>query len=89
MSVLSKTTVLATELKYYEQQKSELLEHHKDQYVLIKGNELVGVFPTEEAAFTAGVEQLGNVPFLIQLVRENEEFIQHPSLAVGIISAHS
>jgi len=81
--------VLDTELKYYENMKAELLAHHEGQYALIKGNQLVGTFSTLEEAFTAGVEHFGNVPFLIQFVQEEEEIIQHPSLAVGIISAHS
>lgn len=81
--------VLDMELKYYENMKAELLAHHRGQYALIKGNQLVGTFSTLEEAFTAGVEQFGNVAFLIQFVQEEEEFIQHPSLAVGIISAHS
>ena len=80
--------VLEVELKYYEEQKPELLAHYKGQYVLIKETKLIGVFSTDEEAFTAGVDQLGNVPFLIQWVREDEEFIQQPSLSVGIISAH-
>ena len=80
--------VLEAELQYYEEQRSNLLAHHKGQYVLIKWNQLVGVFLTEEGAFAAGIEQLGNVPFLIQSVREDQEFVQQPSLGVGIISAH-
>jgi hypothetical protein len=81
--------VLEVELKYYAEQKPDLLKHHKNQYVLIKGDQLVRAFSTAEEAFTAGVKQFGKVPFLIQLVREDEKLIQQPSLAVGIISAHS
>ena len=79
---------LETELQYYEEQKAELLKHYEGQFALIRGAELVGTFTTHEEAFTAGVENFGNVPFLIQTIEEETEFIQHPSLAVGIISAH-
>ena len=81
--------VLEAELKYYEEQKQELLAHHEGQFALIKGDQLVGVFSTEDEAFNVGVAKLGNVPFLIQSVQVNEEFIQQPALAVGMISAHS
>ena len=65
------------------------LAHHEGQFALIKGDQLVGVFSTEDEAFNVGVAKLGNVPFLIQSIQVNEEFIQQPALAVGIISAHS
>ena len=81
--------VLEAELKYYEEQKQELLAHHEGQFALIKGGQLVGVFSSEDEAFNVGVAKLGNVPFLIQLVQVKEEFIQQPALAVGLISAHS
>ena len=81
--------VLETELNYYEERKAELLAQYKGQFALIKDCQLVGVFPTDEEAFTAGVEQFGNVPFLIQELQEDEQFIQQPALAVGLISANS
>ena len=79
--------VLDVELSFYQSTKAELLKHYTGQYALIKGQELVGTFSTHEQAFSAGVQKFGNVPFLVQSIQEEEEFIQHPSLAVGIISA--
>ena len=81
--------VLQIELKYYSDQKVELLKHHKGQIALIKAAKLEGTFTTHEEAFSAGVQKFGNVPFLIQHIQEDDEFVQHPSLSVGIISAHS
>lgn len=80
--------VLEVELKYYLDQKVELLTHYKGQFALIKDAGLEGTFTTHEEAFSAGVEKFGNVPFLIQHIQEEDEFIQHPSLTVGLISAH-
>ena len=79
---------LEMERKYYEEQKVELLKHYKGQFALIKGAQLAGTFTTHKEAFTAGVEKFGNVPFLVQQVEEEQELIQHPSLTVGLISAH-
>ena len=79
--------VLEAELNYYEEQKQGLLLHHRGQIALIKNHELVGVFSNEEDAFTAGVARFGTGPFLVQVIQDDEEFIQLPALTVGLISA--
>ena len=80
---------LETEREYYEEQKTELLKHYESQFALIIGSSLAGTFTTHEEAFNAGVEQFGNVAFLIQQVQERDEVIQYPSLAIGLINANS
>jgi hypothetical protein len=61
---------LDTELKYYKAHKADLLKTYRGQVVLIRGKTLVGVFPTEEEAYQAGIKQFGNLPFLIVRVEE-------------------
>ncbi len=68
---------LGTELKYYESQKANLLTAYKGQVVLIRGETLVGGFPTEEEAYQAGIRLFGNLPFLI--VRVEEGPAPHPA----------
>ena len=80
---------LETEQEYYKEQKVELLKHYEGQFALIVGSRLAGTFTTHREAFNAGVEQFGNVAFLIQQVQERDEVIQYPSLAIGLISANS
>jgi hypothetical protein len=80
---------LQTELEFYNKQKAELLKHHKGQFALIKGAELVGTYTTWAEAFNDGIKQLGNVPFLIRQIQEKDETVQFPALAVGVINAHS
>ena len=80
---------LEEELKRYESMKAELLQHHKGQFALIKGNELLGTFTTQQEAFQAGIKALGNQPFLIKEIKELEDTLQYPALVVGLISAHS
>ena len=79
---------LDIERKYYKDQKVELLKHYLGQFALIMGDELIGTFTTHGEAFNTGVNNFGNVAFLIQKVEVEDEVIQHPSLAVGLISAH-
>jgi len=80
---------LKEELEYFVSVKEDLLKHHRNQYVLIKGKGLVGTYSTFEEAFNDGVKQLGNVPFLVRQVQEKDEVVQFPALAVGAINAHS
>lgn len=80
---------LEVERKFFEEQKAELLKHYDGQFALIMGYRLVGTFTTHGEAFSAGVENFGNVAFLIQRVQDEEEVIQHPSLTIGLISADS
>ena len=46
---------LDTELKYYESHKADLLQAYRGQVVVISGEALLGVFPTEEEAYQAAV----------------------------------
>ena len=68
---------LDTELKYYESHKADFLKAYRGQVALIRGETLVGVFPTEEEAYKAGIKQFGNLPFLIARVEEGPT--PHPS----------
>jgi hypothetical protein len=78
-------TPLERELRYFESHKDELLRHHEGTFVLISDEKLLGAFTSEEQAYRAGLQQLGNRPFLIRRVTQEEEFVQLPALAVGIL----
>jgi hypothetical protein len=80
---------LETEVEFYNSQKNDWLEHYEGKFALIKGKKLLGTYTTWEEAFDAGVQKLGNVPFLIKQVQEKDEVVQFPALAVGAISASS
>jgi predicted ferric reductase len=81
-------TVLEIELEFFTQHKDEWLRYYKGQFALVKGEELIGTFTTRTEAFSAGIGRLGNVPFLIKVVSEEEETVQFPALTVGMINAH-
>ena len=78
---------LERELRYFGTQRCRLLAHHKDQYALIKGDELIGAYTSFEDAFEAGVAKFGNKPFLIKQVLEKDQQIQFPALTAGLITA--
>ncbi len=80
---------LEQELAFFNAHRQKYLEHYRDQFALIKSGKLIGTYTTWEEAFASGVEQLGNVPFLIKPVQEEDEVVQFPALVVGAISADS
>ena len=63
---------LSREYRYYCAHRAELLFHHLNKYVLIKGKELVGIFDNQEKAYVAGLARFGNVPMLIQRVQVDD-----------------
>jgi hypothetical protein len=79
---------LEIETKYFEDHKEEWMEHCEGKYALIKDPEFAGTFDTMEAAYRAGIERFGVVPFLIKKI-QTEEPVQHlPALILGIIHAN-
>ncbi|HET6263097.1 MAG TPA: hypothetical protein VFG99_12795 [Chloroflexia bacterium] len=42
------------------------------QYVLIKGDEILGIFPRQFAAINQGYKQLGRGPFFVKRIVEVE-----------------
>ncbi len=80
--------LLDEELKLFESQHKELLKHHENQFVLISGDKLLGSYTTDLEAYEAGLEQVGNKPFLVKRVVKGEDIERAPALALGLINAN-
>jgi len=78
---------LKKELEYFNRQREELISHYEGQFVLIKGDSLLGSFTTEAEAYEEGLKQLGNQPFLIKQVTKEEEIDRLPALVLGLLNA--
>jgi hypothetical protein len=65
---------LEREIETYRKRLPELLAQ-KGQYVLIHGEEVVGVFPSFEAALEAGYARTLTEPFLVREIRETEKVL--------------
>jgi hypothetical protein len=59
---------LMQELQTFERHKAELLARAEYKYALIKGDEVLGTFETQQDAINSGYRQLGVVPFLVKQV---------------------
>lgn len=66
-------TSLTAEIAMYETHKSQWLKTHRDEFVVIKGNDLLGFFPAFHEAYRAGVEKFGmNTDFLVKRIVPQE-----------------
>ncbi len=64
---------LTVETELYETHKAEWLQSHRDQFVVVKGTDLLGFFVEFHDAYYAGVEKYGiNTDFLVKRVVPQE-----------------
>ena len=83
---MNEKSILQTEREFYDKHRQEYLKLYKGQFVLIKGDKLIGTYTTDAEAYRAGVEQFGNQPFLIKQVLDDDTTVSFPALTVGAIS---
>ena len=75
---------LETELRFFNQQRTRLLQDAPGKFVLVKGESLIGVFDSETAAIRHGYQTLGNVPFLVKKVTEVDIPLNFTSFNLGV-----
>jgi hypothetical protein len=66
------TSILQQELAFFEQHRAEYVSRFPGLFVLIKGQEMHGPFPTAETAYEAGLNRYGLEPFLVKQVLRDE-----------------
>ena len=65
-------TPLKAERKVFDNNIDSWRQTHNGQFVVIKGTEIVGFFPSLQDAFDAGSEQFGLDDFLVeQIISQN------------------
>jgi hypothetical protein len=70
-------TRLSVEIDFYETQKSEWLQDHRDEFVVLKGTDLLGFFPNFHEAYFAGSEKYGaGTDFLVKRVVPQEPLFE-------------
>ena len=67
------TNQLAIEYQYFKDHLGEMLAEHLGEYVLIKGRNIEGFYPTYKDAISSGYKNFGNVPFFVKIVEKEEE----------------
>ena len=64
---------LKKEFQYYLDNQKELVKKYKDRYIVIKGQQVIGDYPTEVEAYDETVKEHELGTFLIQLCLPGKE----------------
>jgi len=80
-------SVLEKELKFFEENKAKWLGIYVGKFVLVKGEEFIGVFDTAETAISEGAKKYGTESFLVRQVVPQDEKVQIPALTLGLLHA--
>jgi len=79
---------LSQEIAHFEAHRKELLERSPGKFVLIKGDECIGTYDSDENAYEEGVRLFGNEPFLIQQILPEDPIQEMPAFYAGLTYAH-
>jgi hypothetical protein len=71
---------LAEERATYFDRLPELVREHEGRFVLIKGQNVAGVFCDHSAALREGYRRFGIVPFLVRQVAATEPVVYLPNV---------
>ncbi len=78
---------LSREEAAYQRERERLVRDHLGHVALIRGGEVVGVYPTGSEAIAEGYRRFGRVRFICRLITEKDEpefvpyiDINHPSV---------
>ena len=69
------------EQKYFEKRKATLLKEAKNKFVLIKNEDIVGIYDSAQEAYKVGLKKIGNKPMYIKQIIEKEPY----PLLMGIL----
>jgi hypothetical protein len=77
--------MLERELAYFEANRQRFCELYAGQYVLIHGEQFLGTYSTDALAYEAGLQKMGNVPFLIKCAMPTDVEAFVPAYSLGIL----
>ena len=77
--------ILAEENEFFASHKEELAAQYPNQYLLVKGSEVVGAFATQGAAIDEGTRLFDQGPFLVRLAGADQPVLIAPALTLGIL----
>ena len=79
---------LEKEMQYYDSHSAEWMKTHNGEYVVLKGDSVLGFYKTEDDALAAGATEYGATPYLVRKVGEPPQEFSAPALALGILRAY-
>lgn len=88
-NIYSCLDMLEQERQYFADNLADWLRSFPGKFVVVKGQELIGVFDTIEDALSEGARRFTLEPFLVRRVQETGDEINIPALTLGILRANS
>ena len=71
---------LELELETFEAKLPELRAAHEGKFALVRGTEIVGIFPTRNDAVDAGYDKFGLTPFFVQRIGPRRQIVFVPRI---------
>jgi len=72
----------------FEQVCTGMVPEHEGEYVVIRGTDVLGVYPTAVDAFEAGISKVGvDKPFLLERICTRQRTVQAPRYINGFVDA--
>jgi hypothetical protein len=79
--------MLREEREFFDRNRNEWLMRYPDRFVLVKGQDLIGVFSSISEALSEGTRRYGLDSYLVRQVRPLEEEIFISAFTLGFPSA--
>lgn len=80
--------ILSKEIETFKNNKENLLRDNSGKFVLIKGQEIIGVYDTQKDAIKVGIDKFGNNPFLVKEIEEVESVQNFTSNLIRLTPCH-
>ena len=81
--------MLEKELIVFENNLNEWLKTDRGKFVVIKNNDVIGIFNTYDDALVEGARRFGLTSFLLREITPTQDEISVPALTLGILHADS
>lgn len=79
--------MLDKERKYFESKRANWLKEYFGKCVLIKDENLIGIFDNQTDTLIEGARRFGKGSFLVRKVENVEDIVYIPALTLGILRA--
>lgn len=79
--------MLEQERAIYDEKKKDWLAQYSGRFVVVKGDDLIGVYNTIDEAIAEGARRFGLSSFLVRQVLPVQEEVRIPALTMGLLRA--
>lgn len=81
--------MLDHERRYFDEHLPEWLSRYPGKFVVIKNDEILGIFDSFDDALAEGARRLGLQSFLVRRIEPVQATVHIPALTLGLLNAGS